>query len=79
MTRSTILPTGLVVLAVFGIGRGDDPQTNKSTGRMVEGRVVDDHQSPIAGALVMLRPDTPPRSAWREQHAPTPTDAITSL
>ncbi len=60
MTRSTILLTGLVVPAVFGNGRGDDPQTNKSTGRVVEGRVVDDHQSPIAGALVMLRPDTPP-------------------
>jgi thiol-disulfide isomerase/thioredoxin len=46
---------GVIALSVSGIAQGNEPPTTKSTGRIVEGRVVNDRRAPIAGAMVSLR------------------------
>jgi thiol-disulfide isomerase/thioredoxin len=47
----------MTVFAAFGIAQGDEPPTTTSVGPVIEGRVVDHRQAPIAGALVLLRPN----------------------
>jgi thiol-disulfide isomerase/thioredoxin len=74
MIRITVSVTVIIALACLGNARGDEPATTKSTGAVVEGRVVDEHGAPIANALVLLRRGD--RGAkWTEKGA-TRTDAL---
>ena len=56
MPGSTLFLTGIIWLSVDSIAGSDGPTTKNSVSRVVEGRVVDEHGAPIAGALVMLGP-----------------------
>ena len=55
MKRSTFLLAAMIALAASGMAKGQELLTKKSAGRVVEGRVIDEHQAPIASALVLVR------------------------
>ncbi len=56
MTRSTLVLAGIIAVAVLGIAQADGPTAGKSTGRIIDGQVVDLDGAPIANALVLFGP-----------------------
>jgi len=70
MSKAAALLVG-IISASFATVRGDEPQTGALAARVVEGRVVDNHGAPIAGAMVLLRSADPPRPFTNEATART--------
>ena len=59
ISRILALVSGITISAMCGIAWSDEPPDGKSIARVVEGRVVDEHGSPVAGATVLLRATEP--------------------